>query len=481
MRLLRKLAVVWIAALIVVVGVAELFRERRQRAIVEARDLAELEAAARAVVAALDAPRAPSSSAPELSAPALLATASGVEIRRAPIADVPPEVRAVLELGRLVPRALEGRREVWVPIEQQGQLAGAVVASGSLEPDHDLARASALEAVVTVLCLAAIAGALAWLLGTVLVGRPIDRLVAKARRVGAGDFEGPLALDRADEIGILAHEIDQMCEQLARARERLLEETQARVAAIDQLRHADRLTTVGKLASGLAHEFGTPLNVISARAKMIHRGEIPPEEAPRAAQPIIDAADRLTRLVRQLLDFARRRPGDRRPEDLRAAARQTASLLGDLARGKEIEIVVEAGERAIEAVVDRGRIEQVLTNLVVNAIHASPNGAKVTVSLGTELHAPHPAATPSRWAFLRVHDHGPGIPKEHRERIFEPFFTTKPVGQGTGLGLAVAYGIVEEHGGSLEVDCEGGAGTTFTIWLPLAGLGRERGAIQATA
>src|SRR5512142_3555308 len=119
------------------------------------------------------------------------------------------------------------------------------------------------------------------------VGRPMRALVAKARRIGAGDLSQPLELAQRDELGELAREMNQMCERLAEAQVRLQEETQRRLDTSEQLRHADRLTTVGKLASGVAHELGTPLNVVSARAKMIASGETTPAETTEYAQIIV--------------------------------------------------------------------------------------------------------------------------------------------------------------------------------------------------
>jgi two-component system NtrC family sensor kinase len=135
-------------------------------------------------------------------------------------------------------------------------------------------------------------------------GRAIS---AKARRIGEGDFSGPLRLPSKDELAMLVAEMNAMCERLAMAARRVGEETRSRIAVVNQLRHADPLTTVGKLASGLAHELGTPLNVIEARSDMIASGETSLEESRDYARVIRQASERMTALVRQLLDFARPR------------------------------------------------------------------------------------------------------------------------------------------------------------------------------
>ncbi len=162
------------------------------------------------------------------------------------------------------------------------------------------------------------AGSAAMTLGLVFIARPTQRLVEKARRIGAGDLGGPLRLRQRDELGEVGRAIDRMCEQLDEAGTKLSSETAARLLAVDQLRHAERLTTVGKLASGLAHELGTPLNVISGRAQMIASGELQGVEATESARIVHEQSQRMTSIIRQLLDFARRgKPGSSARGDLR--------------------------------------------------------------------------------------------------------------------------------------------------------------------
>src|SRR5208283_4365944 len=155
-----------------------------------------------------------------------------------------------------------------------------------------IVQRTAIGALVAILSIAVV--------GFTFVGRPMRRLVDKARRIGAGDLSGPLDLRQHDEIGVLAHEMNEMCDRLRAAQKKLAEETERRLAAGEQLRHADRLTTVGKLASGVAHELGTPLNVIEARASMIANGETTPEESVTCARAVVRGTERMTRIIRQL-------------------------------------------------------------------------------------------------------------------------------------------------------------------------------------
>jgi signal transduction histidine kinase len=256
----------------------------------------------------------------------------------------------------------------------------------------------------------------------------------------------------------MAAELDAAAQEVAR-------ETAARLRALEQLRHADRLTTAGKLASGLAHELGTPLNVVAGRAKMIASDEVEsPAEGRESARIIAEQAERMTRIVRQLLDFARRGVSEKRSTDLGALASQTAALLEALASKRGVSLRCAEPARPVWAGVDAAQISQAVTNLVVNAIHASAAGSEVTLAVSACDVAPE--GRPGPWVVLEVRDRGTGISAEQLPEIFDPFFTTKPVGEGTGLGLTVAHGIAEEHGGWIDVESEPSRGSCFRIWLP---------------
>jgi two-component system NtrC family sensor kinase len=306
-----------------------------------------------------------------------------------------------------------------------------------------------------------IAAALALGLGLVFIGRPISRLAAKARRVGAGDLSGPLHLTQRDELGELANEINLMCDRLA-------EERGKREAATTQLQHADRLTTVGKLASGLAHELGTPLNVVSGRARLIRDHEVDGAEVVDSARIISEQAERMTALIRQLLDFARPRALQKAPVHVTALGQRVAELVATIARKANVTVVAPVQDDSLHVEADDGQLHQVLTNLVVNAIQAVPEGGTVEIRARAIDRVPPPyiGGPQQAWMALEVQDTGTGMDDATRARIFEPFFTTKPVGEGTGLGLSVTWGIVREHGGWIDVASSPGKGATFTVYLP---------------
>ncbi|MDH3716841.1 MAG: HAMP domain-containing histidine kinase [Planctomycetota bacterium] len=306
------------------------------------------------------------------------------------------------------------------------------------------------------------------LLGAQLVGRPLRLLLEKTRRIGKGDLSGPVQIRHRDEFGELATAINSMCEQLVDAQNKAHEETTGRIAALEQLRHADRLRTVGRLASGVAHELGTPLNVVGGRAGMIAAGKLSEEEAQQSAQIIKSETDRITNIIRQLLDFARRNTPKRKPVEMRQLANQTIDLLAPLAEKRGVTIQCIAEDKPFTCQVDSGQMQQLLTNLLVNAVQAMPAGGKVSVDIRRQQVQPPETeqAPPGEYLLLEVRDEGEGIAAEDIEQLFEPFFTTKQVGEGTGLGLSIAYGIVQEHGGWIGVESEVGQGSCFTVYLP---------------
>ncbi len=364
----------------------------------------------------------------------------------------------------------EGRHylRTYVPVPVEATRPGALELSESYSPLEVYRRATVARKLGTMGALLAGSGLAVVLLGTGLIARPLERLVEKVRRVGRGDLSGPVSLGRKDEFGELAAAVNTMCEQLGEAREATRRETSARIAALEQLRHADRLATVGRLASAIAHELGTPLNVVWARAKLIRDGDLLPADTRDGARIIASQSARMTATIRQLLDFARRSPSEMTRVDLRGVARRTVGLLAPLAHKQGVDLHVDAAEEPLLVKADPKRIEQAVTNLVVNAIQATPRGG--TVGLGFAQKPAPPPGKPGlaggRYVAITVSDHGCGVAREDVARLFEPFFTTKGAGQGTGLGLSIADDIVHEHGGWIDVASEPGQGSRFSICLP---------------
>jgi two-component system NtrC family sensor kinase len=361
-----------------------------------------------------------------------------------------------------------GRLYSYVPVATDKERVGAIELSESLRELSQYTGSTIKRAVVLAGGIVLLGGLTAVGFGILFVGRPLRLLSEKAGRVGLGDFTGPLHIPGHDELSGLAATINTMCDQLVESRKRIGAETEARIMALEQLRHADRLKTVGRLASGIAHELGTPLNVVGGRASMIVAGKLSPDEIVENASIIKAQSDKMATIIRQLLDFARSRPPHRERTDIRSIATQTLSLLNSLARKRNVNLTMTPADASVWATVDAGQIQQVLTNLVMNALQAMTRKGNVTVSLQCERACPseeHGGAA-ADYVCVRVEDEGEGISKESVQHIFEPFFTTKDVGEGTGLGLSIAYGIIREHGGWIDVKSNPGEGSAFSVFLP---------------
>jgi signal transduction histidine kinase len=372
--------------------------------------------------------------------------------------------RATTKLGR---RYLT---EAPVVLSDGGTVA-VLQLSESLSGQRDFLRSSLVRTGVTAGLTALLYALLAGALGALLIGRPVQRLVKKTREIEQGDLAPSLDERGDDELAQLAREMNQLCRRLDEANVRVLSESEARAAAeararaeelakrvaVDRLHHADRLATIGQLASSVAHELGTPLNVVSGRARMILRDRVAPADVPRNLEIIIEQAEKITDEIRRLLDYSRRDTGAAGPVDLCRDLPGWLALLEPLATRQRVDVAFEARAGTLIVNADASRLQQVVVNLVVNGIQAMPDGGRLTVSLDA-------AGDKAR---ISVADEGVGMSEETRAQLFEPFFTTKAAGDGTGLGLSVAREIVEESGGVIEVESELGVGSTFCVSLPI--------------
>ncbi len=235
-----------------------------------------------------------------------------------------------------------------------------------------------------------------------------------------------------------------------------------------ELRQAQKMEAMGRLAGGVAHDFNNILTIITGRCQILMRREAENAALRRELDLISSAADRAAALTRQLLIFSRKEVVNPRVLDLGALVANLEKMLGRLI-GEHIELVIvqEPGPGHVKA--DPGQLEQVLMNLAVNARDAMPTGGRLTIATADvdEAHARrHAGAVPGPYVMLAVTDTGCGIPPDILPRIFEPFFTTKGPEKGTGLGLATVYGIIKQSGGDISVESEPGKGTTFRILLP---------------
>lgn len=273
---------------------------------------------------------------------------------------------------------------------------------------------------------------------------------------------------RVGLFGAMGHLTARVRQDRDRLNELLAERTSAYASAVEQLRHRDRLALVGQLASGLAHEFGTPLNVIAGRARLIVEPDTTAAESARHAQSIIEQAERVTAIIRQLLDFARRRGPELGRTDLHELSSRVLELIRPIAEKRSVLLTLTPRQGDCIAAVDYNQIQQAISNLVMNGIQAMPTGGTLTVSVRGETdQSGRPQVS------VAVGDTGTGIAADNLKRIFEPFFTTQSAGVGTGLGLSITDGIVRDHGGRIEVESELGQGSTFRLLLPCAPVGPE--------
>jgi len=246
-----------------------------------------------------------------------------------------------------------------------------------------------------------------------------------------------------------------------------------------QLREAQRLESIGRLAGGVAHDFNNLLTVILGFTETLLDGLPAGDERRAGAEQIRAAGRRAVDLTQQLLAFGRRQVFQMQMLDLNAVLTEMRDILQRLV-GEQIEVAISPGARQCLVRADRGQIEQVILNLALNARDAMPAGGRLGIVTSDMLPAAGEQAIPAgRWRQLAVNDSGTGMSPEIQAHIFEPFFTTKEVGQGAGLGLATVHGIVTQTGGRIEVDSAPGKGTTFRVFLPGAAdeAGREDAAL----
>jgi len=356
----------------------------------------------------------------------------------------------------------------YVPVKVDEERPGALELSESLSKMDEYAHTTIVRRLILMGILVLVSGLATMIFGFGMIGRPLYHLIEKVRRVGKGDLSGPLPDMGRGEFSELAAAVNTMCEQLDESQKKVRSETAARIAALEQLRHADRLRTVGGLASGIAHELGTPLNVVSGRAGLIAAGKLSEVEVVESANIIKAQSERMTKIIQQLLDFARRSSPQKTSVDLRQIVNQTLDLMAPLGRKRKTTLYLAGEETPAMAKVDAGQIQQVLTNLIVNAMGAMPQGGKIEMGVRHEHASPPEGHEDCEEEYLRIYvmDEGEGISEDNIQHIFEPFFTTKDVGQGTGLGLSIAYGIIQEHGGWIGVASEKGKGSCFSVYLP---------------
>jgi two-component system cell cycle sensor histidine kinase/response regulator CckA len=312
-----------------------------------------------------------------------------------------------------------------------------------------------------------------------MIGRPVVDFVAESRR----ELIERRIADREEGTreGAMRHKDGRTIIVEATAQNEKLNGLARRIVAVRdmtgkrelerQLRQAQKMEAIGRLAGGVAHDFNNLLTVISSYTELLLEATMSADPRHADLASIREAADAAASLTRQLLAFSRQQVIEPKNVDLCGAVTNSAKLLKRVI-GEDIELALVGGADPLVVSIDPGQLEQVIMNLAVNSRDAMPSGGKLTiethiVDVDEEYARAHRPAQPGRFAMLAVSDTGTGMDECTRERIFEPFFTTKEPGIGTGLGLATAYGIVTQSRGFIWVYSEPGIGTQFKIYLPL--------------
>jgi signal transduction histidine kinase len=343
------------------------------------------------------------------------------------------------------------------------------------EATHDLAlRMSLLSLTIAVVI---------WLTVRISIRRPIRALVRAALAVGRGRLDQRLSVRRRDEIGQLASAFNRMAEDLQAARQGLLTESQARLDTEQQLQQEQKLAAIGRLASEVAHEIGTPLNIISGRIESIQKALPPDHPVGRHTATVLRQVERVSEIIRHLLEYARPRRPAARPVAIGPVLDRVADLLGPLAQRRQVQLTAEAGPTLPMLLADPDQLQQVLLNLVTNALDATLAGGQVRLTAAEEASPAGPtsmgnessvrrgfAATPH--VTVCVTDTGCGIPAERLEKIFEPFFSTTERRGGTGLGMSIVEDIARSHRAAIEIESAEGRGTTVRLHWPVAPAGQ---------
>jgi two-component system NtrC family sensor kinase len=301
--------------------------------------------------------------------------------------------------------------------------------------------------------------ALATLLGCFLAGKiinPVHRLIRASQQVTEGSLTPDMGPVSSGEMAVLLKTFKEMVAAMGRRR----------AESQDRLVLSERQASVGRLAAGVAHEINNPLTGVLTYTHMLLRRKDLNEEVRSDLQTIVEATERVRKIVKGLLDFSRQTKPDREPVDVNRLISGTMALMENQALLKGVGMVFKPGHDLHMVDMDRNQFQSVMLNILINALDATKPGDSITV---TTANSAVRNEADQQGIEISIADTGCGIPPEHLNKLFDPFFTTKEVGHGTGLGLSVTLGIVQRHGGTIQVASEVGKGSTFTIWVPLEG------------
>jgi two-component system NtrC family sensor kinase len=304
--------------------------------------------------------------------------------------------------------------------------------------------------IIIMLCITAISGAILVFFYTKLMMKPIDRIVLTSKKITNGDLSARCRIRPSGEMGILCKTIDQMADSIEEFEKNLQKETQL------QIGQSEKLASIGRLAAGIAHEISNPLTSILNFAHLLKQKKSNNEEDLKDLDIIIHETNRVRKIVRELLDFARQSPTNKEWIDINSILQQLVQLIKRQKEFREIKIIENYTERMQPFLADRNQFQQIFLNLLLNAAEAITQTGIITIT----------TATTEEHVKITITDTGCGIRKDNISKIFDPFYTTKPAGKGTGLGLSISYGIIQQYDGSIECKSKEGQGTEFSVVFP---------------
>jgi two-component system NtrC family sensor kinase len=306
------------------------------------------------------------------------------------------------------------------------------------------------------------------------VSTPVSMLAQGMERVAGGDLDYHLDIRSRDEIGDLAVAFNAMTADLKKAKNELVEwgntlekKVQEKTAAIQlahaQLIHSEKLASLGRMAAGVAHEINSPLTGIVTFGHLLLKKFPPGSEEYEDIQVIIEQANRCSTIIKGLLGFARASAAEKAATNVNDVLNHALNIVRNKADFFNIKLHLNFDSAVTPVKADASQLQQVFLNMIMNAADAVEGKGTITITTRN--------IEDDGLDYIEVefHDTGPGISEENLAKVFEPFFTTKPVGKGTGLGLAVSHGIIQEHGGKIIVRTKVGEGTSFIVRLPAYG------------
>ena len=349
----------------------------------------------------------------------------------------------------------QGILDISKPVYLNREKLGGIRLGLNLNPLFDEMHAVTIKAVVISVAIFLV-GLLVIFIITSRFIKPIETLTLAANRIEKGNLKYRVNIVRDDEIGTLAAAFDRMADRLMQ-REQELKQSQT------TLRRADRLSSLGLLTAGLAHEIRNPLVAIRTFTQLLPERYDDPEFRNGFQGLALKEVDRICGLINDLLTFARPSKPNVAPENISDVVENIARILESQAKEKNMEITREFDLNLPKVWIDKEQMKQVFMNLILNAIQAMKDGGSIVIS--TRISARNNDELIKECVQVEIRDTGVGIPEENLEHIFDPFFTSKD--EGSGLGLAVSHQIVQEHGGFLTVESTVGKGTTFFVHVPV--------------